>query len=134
MMNGTASKMLSENGTKGAFDPETYYPEPKFSSSAVAERLKKSILSEVSEEEAASRIELAAAYRVFAKKVISCCDRQCCQNSRTMTLLAAWHAQTLVTKRLLDRLCAGLERQHLQSPHRYPFSIRLGTALTALDS
>ena len=67
-MNGTVK--ASENGTKGSFDPKTYYPEPKFSSSVIAERLKRSILNEVSEEEAASRIELAAAYRMFALKVV----------------------------------------------------------------
>lgn len=59
-----------------AFDPKTHYPQPKFSHSNIAPRLKKSILGEVSEQEATSRIELAAAYRVFAMKV--CFDSPLC--------------------------------------------------------
>lgn len=51
-----------------AFDPGTYTPSPKFSSSQVREMLQKSILEKLPEDEAKMRIELAAAYRLFELK------------------------------------------------------------------
>ncbi|KAL2312004.1 hypothetical protein POMI540_4515 [Schizosaccharomyces pombe] len=51
--------------TNSKVDPKTYAPKPEFSSIAVREMLRKSCLHEFTDEEVATRIELAAAYRLF---------------------------------------------------------------------
>lgn len=48
-----------------AFNPQEYMPEPKFATQRIRDMLKTSILKNVPEAEAAARIELAAAYRLF---------------------------------------------------------------------
>ncbi|PKX96895.1 Adducin-related protein [Aspergillus novofumigatus IBT 16806] len=50
------------------FSPQTYAPDAQYSSNHVSKLLKTSILSEFSEQEAKSRIELAACYRLFGLK------------------------------------------------------------------
>jgi len=50
-----------------SFDPKTYFPDQRFSTQVVKERLSRSILHTVSEEEAKLRIQLAAVYRLYAK-------------------------------------------------------------------
>jgi hypothetical protein len=66
-MNGI--KKAPQEETNGAFDPATYYPMSCFSASTIKERLAKSCLKDFSLEEQKARIELAAAYRVFAMQV-----------------------------------------------------------------
>ncbi len=82
----TDNSVNSSNRSPGRnFDPKTHYPEPNLSQAMVADRLKKSILDEVSEQEAASRIELAAAYRVFGMKV---CGAIVCSTCKHLISLA----------------------------------------------
>ncbi|KAI7973365.1 hypothetical protein EIK77_008274 [Talaromyces pinophilus] len=50
------------------FSPQTYAPDTQYSSDHVSKLLKTSILSEFSEQEAKTRIELAACYRLFGLK------------------------------------------------------------------
>ncbi|KAL3464844.1 Adducin-related protein [Aspergillus heterothallicus] len=50
------------------FSPQTYPPDANYSSNHVSKLLRKSILSEFSEQEAKARIELAATYRLFGLK------------------------------------------------------------------
>ena len=66
-MNGIAK--APQEPTNGAFNPSTYFPMSCFSTSTIKERLAKSCLKEFSLEEQKARIELAAAYRVFAMQV-----------------------------------------------------------------
>ncbi len=69
-------------------EPKSYMPDSKYNTANIRERLSQSILDQVSETEAKCRIELAAAYRVFALKGwndnVDPHHRQC---SRRMILL-----------------------------------------------
>jgi len=70
-----AAKMLNDvpvafTGTgvqQKRFNRKTYFPDQRYSSAAIKERLAQSILHEFDDDEAAARIELAACYRLFGK-------------------------------------------------------------------
>lgn len=64
--NGNHQKEKKSN-TTNKFNNKTYYPDERFSSTVVSERLSKSILHEFSDEEAEVRIQLAAVYRLYGK-------------------------------------------------------------------